>query len=172
MGFSISTIFRAALGKPPGLVCDEALWRKGTLELHRRTGGKIEAGAFLLGKAEGKTKRITKFLFYDDIDPTCFKNGFVEFDGKNFGDVWKICRNEKLEVVADVHVHPGGYWQSSSDQENPMMPRAGHLALILPDYASGNNRPGWIGIYEYKGNSSWKNHTPDGAKFFYIGWWP
>jgi proteasome lid subunit RPN8/RPN11 len=172
MGFSISTLFRAALGKPPSLVCDEALWRAGTSELHRRTRGRIEAGAFLLGKLKGRTKHIAKFLYYDDIDPTCFKNGFVEFDGKHFGDVWKICRDEGLEVVGDVHVHPGGYWQSQSDMENPMMPRAGHLALILPDFAGKNPVPGKIGIYEYKGGTNWSNHTHSGEKFFYIGWWP
>lgn len=172
MGFSISTLFRAALGKPPRLVCGEGLWRKGTLELHRRTGERIEAGAFLLGKVEGATKRITKILFYDDIDPTCFQNGIVEFDGKNFGEVWKICREEGLEVVADVHVHPGGYWQSSSDQNNPMIPKAGHLALILPNFAKGNPRPGGIGMYEFLGSMKWKNHTPGGGKFFYLGWWP
>ena len=65
-----------------------------------------------------------EFLYYDDIDPTCFANGIVEFDGSKFGLVWQICRSRSMTVVADVHVHPFGYGQSSSDQHNPMIARS------------------------------------------------
>src|ERR1022692_4544341 len=63
-------------------------------------------------------------------------------------------------VLADVHTHPGGsVYQSSIDQKNPMVPVAGHTALILPHFG----RTAWwslkgIGVYEYLGNFRWSTH--------------
>ena len=50
--------------------------------------------------------------------------------------LWDICKRRGLTVVADVHVHPGGAGQSDSDRDHPMISRAGHIALILPDFAA------------------------------------
>jgi len=71
-------------------------------------------------------------LYYDDIDPACFEHGIVEFDGTKFGLIWKKCRELKMEVVADVHVRPGGYGQSHTDRHNPMIAERGHLAADSP----------------------------------------
>lgn len=172
MAFSISTLVCAALGRPPKLVAAPDLWRKGTAELQRRTGGVRESGAFLLGHRRGATKRIAQFLYYDDIDPNCFRNGIVEFDGRKLGTVWKRCRELGLEIVADVHVHPAHYGQSRSDKANPIMPDVGHLALILPDFAAKRTMPGGIGIYEYLGSRNWQDHSSRGQRVFYVGWWP
>jgi hypothetical protein len=69
-------------------------------------------------------------------------------------------------VVADVHVHPGGYGQSASDQADPVMPRAGHIAMIIPDFARRQTSPGGIGLYEYLGNGAWRDHSAEGKAFF------
>jgi proteasome lid subunit RPN8/RPN11 len=172
MSFSILTLARAALGKPPRLVCSSAIWRNGTEELRRRTGGRKESGAFLLGRPIRGGHRIEAFLFYDDVDPTCFRNGIVEFDGRKFGIVWQRCRDLGLTVAADVHVHPGGYGQSASDQHNPMIAECGHLALILPHFAGRRPEPGRIGMYEYLGGRRWSDHSHKGRSFFHVGWWP
>jgi len=172
MAFSLPTLLRAALGRPPRLVCSPRIWNHGVDELRRRTGGRRESGAFLLGNPNGKTRRIQQFLFYDDVDPHCFDHGIVEFDGSKFGLVWKKCRELKMTVVADVHVHPGHYGQSSSDRHNPMIPEVGHLALIIPNYAARHRRPGKIGVYEYLGARQWRDHSARGAQTLHIGWWP
>jgi hypothetical protein len=172
MAFSILTLALAALGRPPRLVCATPVWRAGVTELGRRTHGRRESGAFLLGGKRKGTRRIVEFLFYDDIDPRCLRNGIVEIDGRKLGDVWRRCREIGLEVVADVHVHPGGYGQSGSDQANPIMPETGHLALIIPHFAARHTSPGEIGIYEYCGNRKWIDHSRQGRRFFHVGWWP
>jgi hypothetical protein len=165
-------LLRTAIGRSPKLVCDAAVWNRGVRELNRRTGGARESGAFLLGKVKGRMRRIEQFLYYDDVDPTCFARGIVEFDGRNFGAVWKKCRELKMAVVADAHVHPWGYGQSSSDRANPMIAECGHLALILPYYAAGDSMPGSIGIYEYLGARRWKDHSRTGDRVFHVGSWP
>lgn len=172
MASLLRTLLRAATGRPPKLVCASRLWNQGVDELRRRAGGRCESGAFLLGTANGKTRKIQQFLFYDDVDPTCFAHGIVEFDGSKFGTVWQKCREANMTVVADVHVHPGRFGQSGSDRHNPMIAEAGHLALILPDYAARARMPGKIGVYEYLGSRQWQDHSPEGGRIFHVGWWP
>ena len=172
MGSLLLTLLRRILGHRPKLVCAPGVWRAGVEELHKRTGGRCESGAFLLGRTNGRTRRIEQFLFYDDVDPNCFRNGIVEFDGRKFGRVWERCRDEQLTVVADVHVHPGLYRQSSTDKYNPMIAEVGHLAIIIPNFAGRKIMPGCIGIYEYSGSREWLDHSRQGKKTFHIGWWP
>lgn len=172
MDFLLPTVLRAALGHPPKLVCEPVIWNEGVNELRRRSAGQCESGAFLLGQNAGRMRKIEGFLFYDDVDPHCFDHGIVEFDGGKFGMVWQQCRLRKKTVVADVHVHPGHYTQSGSDRHNPMIPEAGHLALIIPNFATQRRTPGHIGIYEYLGARQWHNHSRNGKKIFYVGWWP
>jgi hypothetical protein len=168
MGFSLRTLWRALRGRAPRLACSGRIWRSGVAELRRRAGGRRESGAFLLGSRDGATRRIEQFLYYDDVDPHCFDNGIVEFNGALLGRVWILCRELNMSVVADVHVHPGHYGQSASDRANPIMPEAGHLALILPGFAATRCVPGAIGMYEYLGSRRWQDHSRDGERFFRV----
>jgi proteasome lid subunit RPN8/RPN11 len=166
------TLLRAASGQPPKLVCAPQTWHEGVDELRRRAAGWQESGAFLLGTRRNGVRNVRRFLFYDDVDPTCFARGIVEFDGRKFGTVWQRCRDLKMTVVADVHVHPGYYRQSPSDRHNPMIAEAGHFALIVPDYAARARMPGAMGIYEYLGNRQWQDHSSLADRVFHVGWWP
>lgn len=173
MAFSISTLVRTAFGPRPRLVCPANTWGAGVRELASRTNGSTrESGALLLGRCETPTRRVVEFMFYDDIDPSCLRNGIVELDGRRLGPVWTRCRETRLDVVADVHVHPAGYHQSASDKRNPIVAEPGHLALILPDFAKRRTRPGAIGIFEHLGGRRWADHTKAGDRFFHVGWWP
>lgn len=84
MAFSLPTLLRAAFGQPPKLTCSRRVWDEGVQELHRRTGGHRESGAFLVGENRERTRIVRRFLYYDDFDPSCFANGIVEFDGRHF----------------------------------------------------------------------------------------
>lgn len=172
MVFLLRALLRAARGQYPKLVCSKNLWNKGVDELRFRASGTRESGAFLLGTASGNSRKIRQFLYYDDVDPNCFSNGIVKFDGRKFGIVWQKCRELEMTVVADVHVHPHGFLQSPSDRDNPMIPNVGHLAVILPDYARRARMPGRIGVYEYLGSRQWRDHSGKGDAVFHVGWWP
>jgi proteasome lid subunit RPN8/RPN11 len=82
--------------------------------------------------------------------------------------VWKECRARRLQVVADVHTHPGHYWQSSIDRANPMIPERGHIAIIVPNYANHPYFPGQIGIYEFLGQGKWVDRSALGNSFFAV----
>jgi hypothetical protein len=153
---------------PPRLRCRRQVWDTGVGELARRTlGERRESGAYLLGRPRSDGSReILEFVFYDDIDPTALATGIVTIRQTALPRLWELCRARGYGVVADVHVHPAGYGQSESDQANPVMPRAGHIALILPDFARNDPRPGSIGIYEFLGSGMWATHSAEGNRFF------
>jgi proteasome lid subunit RPN8/RPN11 len=137
-------------------------------ELRDRGRGERESGGFLLGTYRGDARSVEAFLPYDTIDPNCLK-GYILFDGSRMDLVWAECRRRGLEVVADVHTHPGGYGQSGIDRANPMIPESGHIALIIPNFANDEYLPGKIGIYEFNGRGRWTDHSTHGHKFFKIG---
>ena len=133
--------------------------------------GKIrESGAFLLGLRRNGRARIVDFVLYDDLDPHCLDSGIIRFDGRYFGVLWEQCKQRGLTIVADVHTHPGSSEQSPSDRANPMIVRAGHLAIILPCFARSPVRRVEIGIYRYEGAKHWDTIPPaQRCDFLHIG---
>lgn len=171
MASLIATLARCVFGPPPEVLCDTGVWYAGVLELRRRSAGRRESGAFLLG-SKGSTRRIEEFVFYDDIDPNALKTGMVKIDGRRLGALWTHCRKTGHAVVADVHVHPGGFQQSDSDRANPIIAESGHIAIILPHFAARATSPGGIGVYEYLGSRQWRDRSFDRSSPLHVGWWP
>lgn len=92
--------------------------------------------------------------------------------GDAFGQLWSICRERDMRVVADVHTHPGLAYQSELDRTNPMIAHAGHVAIIVPNMARPPVKHITLGIYEYQGGHSWINRSGKTAKrYFYVGIW-
>ena len=171
MNFSIVETTRRLLAPRHELSCSWFLWRRLVRNLRARGHKKSrESGAFLLGCHRYNRARIVDFVLYDDLDPHCLETGIVCFDGRYFGDLWAICQSRDLSVVADVHVHPGSSAQSGSDRAHPMISRPGHLAVILPHFASSPIQRGSIGIYRYLGGKQWVTISPTHRRsFFHIG---
>lgn len=139
------------------------LWRGLILQLRKRSAGRRESGAFLLGAAHTKVEQISRYICYDDLDPDAYQHGAIAFHAVGHAALWQFCRQHELRVLADVHTHPRGVLQSATDQQNPMLPVVGHTALIVPKFAQ---TPWWslraIGIYEYLGDCRWRTYTSAG----------
>lgn len=133
-----------------------ATWRRLLHGLRSRGRGVRESGAFLLGRRDLDQVEINDFVLYDDLDPDVLNTGIIRFDGRYFGGLWEHCRHVAMDVVADVHTHPGPAFQSPSDQAHPMIARAGHIALVMPNFAMPPLRLDDIGIYRYLGNKTWE----------------
>ena len=53
-----------------------------------------------------------------------------------------------------------------------MVARASHIAIIVPDFAKWPIPTGSLGVYEYRGQHKWVDHSRSGAGvFFYTGFW-
>ena len=133
------------------------MWPELLRELHRRTEELHESGAFLLGHAAGPGRRVSDAVFYDDLDPGAYRTGIVVLHAASFGALWDRCRSTGLSVVADIHVHPGAAFQSRADRNNPMIATAGHLALIVPEFARRPVMPEKLGFFEYRGSHRWRS---------------
>ncbi|HEY1929860.1 MAG TPA: hypothetical protein VGG92_20510 [Caulobacteraceae bacterium] len=168
MNFSIAEIMRRLWAPQHELSCSPGLWNRLLAALRERGGGRHESGAFLLGLRDAAGRaRIHDFVLYDDLDSQSLATGIVRFDGRYFSDLWGICERRGLEVVADVHTHPGGSWQSASDQAHPMIARDGHLALIVPDFAKRGVRREEVGVYRYRGAGRWDAVPPTQRRRFF-----
>jgi hypothetical protein len=171
MNFSIAAITCRLLAPRHELSCSWWLWRRLLAKLRERGRGVRESGAFLLGgKDAAGCRRIVDFALYDDVDPHALDPGIVHLDGRHFGKLWDLCRARSLTVVADVHTHPGGSGQSDSDRAHPIIARAGHLALIVPNFAAPPVTRHALGIYRYGGGGRWETISQDRHRqFFHIG---
>lgn len=152
---------RAAVQHDPRLHMSRPEWEGLVTALHRRTEGRHESGAFLLGRRIQADRQVTEVVYYDDLDPHCYDHGVCILHGDAFGKLWDRCAATGLAVVADIHVHPRGAGQSRVDRENPMIARAGHLAVILPFMAMPPIRLPTVGFYEYLGDHQWRSHGGD-----------
>lgn len=147
------------------------LWMRLIRQLRYRGYGQRESGTFLLSK-QG-SRRITKFICYDDLDPTALDSGIIVFHGAGFVPLWEYCRREQMSVVADAHTHSDEWTgQSDADRTHPMIGKKGHVALIVPHYAQRNlfSLAG-VGIYEYAGNHQW-HARPEGKLDLTTFPWP
>jgi hypothetical protein len=81
-----------------------------------------------------------------------------------FSRLFSVCEERRQEVVADIHAHPAGAGQSPSDKANPMTPSAGHVALIVPDYAKNPVRLNEMTFNVYQGLGQWQTARGSAVK--------
>ncbi|MBI3867698.1 MAG: hypothetical protein HY299_04120 [Verrucomicrobia bacterium] len=152
------------MNEPTGLEIPRSLWGRVVAELRNRGQSRRESGAFLL--AGTGTSIVSEFVCFDDLDSVALETGIITFHGSGFVNLWNLCRERCLQVLADVHTHPHEWTgQSFSDRTNPMINQPGHVSLIVPDYAQ---RPQstltGVGIHEYLGRHRWKRWLPTGGR--------
>lgn len=133
------------------------LWTELIADLCRRGGGARESGAFLLGTVHGAVRRIEAWVPYDELDSNALAYGYVRLGTSAFARLWSKCAEFGMVVVADVHTHPGSPRQSNSDRANPMVSQAGHIALIVPNFARGRVTPHNLSVNVYLGSKRWES---------------
>jgi hypothetical protein len=137
------------------------LWASVIFDLRRRGGGLRESGAFLLGRDDRNPARVSTYICYDDLDPAAYQEGAIAFHASGCAALWQHCRNRQMQLLVEVHTHPG--WevrQSSIDERHPMLPIVGHTAMIVPNFG----KTAWwslnaVGVYEYLGNFRWRTRA-------------
>ena len=143
-------------------------WWRLLRELRRRGGGVRESGAFLLGRRSGRASTAREFIPYDDVDPDALSTGIVRLSGHAMNAVWERCDRAGLEVLADVHTHPGEAGQSSSDRDYPMVATQSHVALIIPHFARRALDLAGVGHYRYRGARRWDMLSPPRPGLLYV----
>lgn len=137
-------------------------WRAFLDELARRGGGLRESGAFLLSRLGHRS--VDGIEYFDDLDAQSLWGG-VTMSRDAFAKLSERCRTKGLVVIADVHTHPSdSVRQSHIDSTNPMVRIAGHVAIIVPNFAVGRIRPSDTGVHIYEGEHRWTSAFDRDAK--------
>ena len=163
-------MFRRFFGHGAYLRFTSAMWDEMFAQLGRRAGGRRESGAFLLADRAGDPRHVMRIVYYDDLDLASLR-GDIRLDAAAYGRLWDLCDQYKGRVIGDVHTHGGTYvCQSSTDRENPMISRAGHIALLVPHLASRRASPREVGVHRYAGAGDWEgSYGSDAARRVYVG---
>lgn len=132
------------------------IWHNLRSELNQRSAGRRESGAFLLGQIAGSTRVVTSFVPYDELNAILAPR-LISLPCGAYQRLWATCRERNLEVVGDIHCHPGKAYQSESDADHPMVPEIRHASVIVPEYARYVPEPETLGLYEYLGNLRWRD---------------
>ena len=109
-----------------------------------------------------------KIAFYDTFDPSVSDSGIIQFKGAV--KFYEYLTDNNLEVLADIHTHPGNDTrQSQSDQTYPMIRLKGHIAIIAPNFCNSVFiKPTDCSVYKYLGEFMWhkfsKNEIPEKLK--------
>ena len=140
-------------------------WIRLVGELTRRGRGRHESGAFLVGKRGDTSRKVARVIYYDDLDPDALRSGIVTLHARGMSTLWETCSTASLQVLADVHTHPGtDTRQSSVDRQYPMVPVAGHIGMILPHFGDTSI---WslkgVGVHVYEGSGRWTAHRGGAA---------
>jgi proteasome lid subunit RPN8/RPN11 len=144
------------------------IWVQLIWQLGKRGAGSRESGAFLLSRKSKST--VCNFICYDDLDPHSLESGIIRFDGRGYVPLWKLCSEQRLRVIGDVHTHPCDWTrQSEADRANPMIAQAGHLALILPHFARRSwFGPNGAGLFHYLGEGRWETLSIRSLNFTFL----
>lgn len=134
------------------------VWKGLMSDLYQRGGGRRESGAFLLGQATQDAKVVSAWVSYEDLDPASSKHAIIRLDTSAFSRLWQVCGDRDVQVVADIHTHPGRPIQSWSDRAFPMLALSGHIALIAPRFARGTVEPADVSFNVYAGGGQWKSY--------------
>jgi len=140
---------------PKPLKFAPGIWVAVMDELKRRGERVRETGAFLLAKRGLEELIVADWISYDDLEPGASHRGFVSLGPNAFSLLWAICDRRGVQVIADVHTHPKGPGQSSSDRAFPMVSLPGHIALIVPRYGHGTITPKDVSFNVYLGDGKW-----------------
>jgi len=131
--------------------------------LAAQSNGRREAGAFLLGVRDGRSTTlagasVVAVEYYVNLDPTSLTGG-ITFHASGYTLLNRICRDRGLRVIGDIHLHPGPWTgQSQTDADHPMAARAGHLALIAPNFGASVRSSRRLGAH-LKNATSWEAYA-------------
>jgi proteasome lid subunit RPN8/RPN11 len=154
----VMTMLRPLLELPRSLYADLIT------DLARSGAGVAESGAFLLGTQDGEERQVSGYLPYEAVAAQSRRrHAYVAFTAQEMARAWDYCYQHKVQVVADVHTHPGGPVQSLSDRAHPIVSVQGHVALIVPYFALCNPQPQDLGVHQFLGGGRWRSLFGDDA---------
>lgn len=107
-----------------------------------------EGVALLLGRAFG-----AKVSVLQSVRPYAVTSrGSFEIPVRDMARVVSLAMDHNLEIVGQVHTHPGKAYHSEGDEEGANIRYDGFVSIVIPDY--GDHLPGRDGWAMYRFNDT------------------
>lgn len=85
----------------------------------------------------------------------------VRIDGDAIHQVNALLYRREMELVAQVHSHPGKAYHSELDDAIPLVTTAGGLSLVVPDFARGPADLSTYAAYRLSAEGRWDEIARD-----------
>jgi hypothetical protein len=83
--------------------------------------------------------------------------GGVRLDIKTLLKLSEELEKRDLQLLAQVHTHPGNFGHSLGDENRATSFRLGYVSIVIPDFALIDVRDlSMCYVYEYRGNFKWR----------------
>jgi proteasome lid subunit RPN8/RPN11 len=140
----------------PTVNIPSSLWHKTQKGLATRGAGERESACLWVGQRGKEIWSVKGIIFLDDIPGTISNKRFHHTPKEVVNKIYQVLRKEGLQIIADVHTHPGRDVEMSDlDKNHPIEYRVGLLSLILPNYGFPPITLRNTGFHEYLGNDMW-----------------
>lgn len=110
---------------------EEGLWKQTLLQLRTCGQGHRECAVYWTGPAE-RPGLVDEVLHPEH---TSSRSGY-EISSSWLRDIWERLGTERRSIRAQVHVHPGRAFHSSTDDGFAIVSTEGFLSLVLPRFAA------------------------------------
>lgn len=140
----------------PRVVLTQALWQATVKGLGARSEGRHETACVWTGHRLPEAWSIEAIMFLDDLPGTTGLPRQHRTPRSALDVLFAELRKRELQIIADVHTHPGSWvGLSPVDQSHPIEYRLGLLAVVIPHYARVPVSLADAGIHEYLGAHRW-----------------
>lgn len=135
------------------------LWDATIEGLAKRSSGRKESACIWAGERKAQWT-VKDLIFLDDLPGTQGYRKYHKTPREAVNVLFKMLRDKGLQIIADIHTHPG-YWVDLSliDRESPIEYRVGLLAVVFPNFARLPMDIEKVGFHEYLGKSQWRRLT-------------
>lgn len=105
-----------------------------------------EGVCYLLGHINGSTTRADAAVRPDAVTTP----GSFHVDSLAMAAIMRLAAGRKLQVVGQLHTHPGAAYHSEGDERGARIRYKGYVSIVLPDY--GRHLPRFRGaaIFVYQ----------------------
>ena len=117
-----------------------------------------EGVALLLGRANG-----CKISVLQSVQPRArTSRGSFEIPAREMARVVSLAMDLDLQIVGQVHTHPGQAYHREGDEEGANIRYDGYVSIVIPDYGAHlPGRAGWA-VYHFSDTRGWVA-LPDNA---------
>jgi len=117
----------------------------------------LEGVAFWAGELQGRQFVVTQAFIprQHALTDTRSRVG-VAIDGDELFRLNVWLHKVGLQLIAQIHSHPGSAYHSSTDDDMSVVTRVGALSIVVPDFAAGAFELSAISVHRLSKVGNWK----------------